>query len=310
MTRILVGGRAGHLGGRAGHPLGLGGARTALAFVLPVLVGCGLPRQMTRDAMVPILDGALISAYAQADVDLVEAGIPGNLLLVEGLVASYPNDVRIRTIAAQLYTSFALGFVEPGNPDRAEGLYSTARAHAFSAYPDLHPDEHRGREGERTYAEALAGYDAEDIPGLLWLAASWGNHVKLNLDDPDALAEVPRVEALAAHLVELDGDYLFGMPHLLLGTLRSIQPPLYGGDPVAARDAFDTAFAVTDRRFLLVHLFLAEYHATQVFDEALFESTLTEMLGRDPAALPGARLLNEVAQRQGRALLDRQADIF
>lgn len=293
----------------------IGRARVALpalglALLIAGIPGCGIQQRLARDAMVPIIDGALLSAYDQDDVDLVGEGLPGNLLLVEGLVATYPDDRRIRTVAAQLYTSYALGYVEPGNPERAEGLYRTATEHAFASFPELRPERHRGREGEASFADALSAYDEEDVPGLLWLAASWGNRIKLNLGDPDRLAEVPRVEALAATLVELDGDYLFGMPNLLLGTIRSLRPPLYGGDPEAARAAFDAAYAVTDRRFLLVHLFVAQYHATQVFDEALFESTLTEMLAADPAALPGARLLNEVAIRQGRALLERRSDIF
>jgi len=281
-----------------------------VAGLAVVATGCGVQQKLARDAMVPIIDGAVLSAYDQDDVDLVGEGIPGNLLLVEGLAATYPDDRRIRTVAAQLYTSYALGYVEPGNPERAEGLYRTAAGHAFASFPELRPELHRGRDGETSFADALSAYGADDVPGLLWLAASWGNVIKLNLGDPDRLAEVPRVEALAGRLAELDGDFLFGMPHLLLGTIRSLRPPLYGGDPEAARAAFESAYAVTDRRFLLVHLFVAQYHATQVFDEELFESTLTEMLAADPAALPGARLLNEVAIRQGRALLERRSDIF
>jgi len=275
-----------------------------------LLHGCGVPRGMAVGATIPIVDGALLAAYRNGDVELVEAGIPSNLLLLEGLVENRPNDRRLLILACQMYFNYAVGFIEDRNPERARDLYEKARAFGLRAFPSLNPAGHAGMDGERTYHEELMKFGKSDVEDLIWLAAGWGSWIKLHMDDAGAMAQSPRLQQLAERLVELDGNYQHGMPHLVLATIRALRPPVFGGDPEGAKAEFDAGFAASDRKFLLMHLYFAKYYCRQVFDAELFDRTLQELLSADPAALPDVLLLNKVAQQQGKLLLERRDEWF
>jgi hypothetical protein len=272
--------------------------------------GCGVPRGMAVGATLPIVDGAVLAAYRNGDVDLIEAGMPSNLLLVEGLLENRPNDRRLLTLASQLYFSYAVGFIEDRNPERSQALYEKAMGFGLRAFPELDPAEHVGADGEETYREALLDMTKSDVEGLIWFAGSWGSWIKLNMGSADAMAQAPRLQQLAERLVELDGNARHGMPHLLLATIRALRPPVFGGDPEGALAAFDAGFAASDRKFLLMHLYFAKYYCRQVFDVDLFDRVLEELLAADPAALPDVLLLNKVAQAQGRRLKDMRDELF
>ncbi len=297
---------SGSVDARAGSRL----AGVCLVLAVVSTLGCGLSSRVAINTMVPIIEDSVTAAYRNGDVELVEAGIPGNLLLIDGLVANRPNDDRLLTTACRLYFSYAAGFVEGRDDERARALHAKAMAYGLRAFPDLAPDDHLGREGDVTFAAALGSYGEDDVPGLAWLAGAWGSWVKLDIGNTAAMAQVPRVVQLIERLTELDPAFLHGLPYLMLGTLHALRPPMLGGDPEAAKAAFDRGFAVSNGRFLLMHLFYAKYYCRQIFDENLFDSTLKMLLEADPNALPEVLLLNQVAQAQARALLARRNEIF
>ncbi len=282
----------------------------AAGHLLLMTAGCGVIQRTAVNTMIPILDNSLAAAYRNGDVDLVEEGLPGNLLLVDGLIATRPEDRRLLTLGCQLYFSYGTGFIEERNPTRAARLYETAMGYGLRAFPNLAPGAAAGAGGLAAFETELLELERRDVPGLVWLAGSWSSWIKLNISSPHALAQLPRVELLAERIVELDGAFMYGMPYLLLGTTRALRPEPMGGSPERAREAFEAGFAVSERRFLMTHLFFAKYYCRQTFDEALFDTTISELLSADPAALKDAVLLNRVAQRQGKRLAEQKDELF
>ena len=61
----------------------------------------------------------------------------------------------------------------------------------------------------------------------------------------------------AALVIEIDGTYLLGSPHLILGRLYAKLPGIHGGDIDKAIEYYEKALAVSDNN-LLAHRFLAE----------------------------------------------------
>lgn len=285
-------------------------AHLGCLLALPLLTGCGLAQRTAINTTYPIIDNAVAAAYRNGDVELMEQALPANIVLIEGLAETRPEDRRGLVMACRLYVSYSLGFVEQRNPARATALYDRALAYGLRAYPKLAPGGYEGTEGEARYAEQLETYDAEDVADLVWVAAAWANAIKGKLNESSALAELPRLEQLAERLVALDGSYLHGLPHVLMGSILTFRPAYLGGEPERANEEFGRAFEVADRSFLLTHLFYARYYCKQVFDEALFTAVLEELLNADPTALPDVLLLNRVAQEQGRALLDTREELF
>jgi hypothetical protein len=287
-------------------------ARHALLTVLipATLTGCGLTERIAMNTMIPIMDGSVESAYRQGDLELVGQGLPGNILLVDGLIRSRPDDDRLLTMGTQLYFSYAVGFVEDGNPERAVALYERAMEYGFSAYPSLSPTGILDAEREAAYRETLDGLDIDDVPGLMWLTGSWASWIKLNLNESAALIQLPWVEALAVRVAELDGAFMYGMPHMMLGTIHALRPEPLGGDPARALAEFEKGFQVSDRKFLLMHAFFARYYCRQIFDEELYRKTVDELLDADATALPEALLLNRLAKQQGEWLNEMGEEFF
>ncbi|MGI9322938.1 MAG: TRAP transporter TatT component family protein, partial [Pseudomonadales bacterium] len=81
-----------------------------------------------------------------------------------------------------------------------------------------------------------------------------------------------------------------------------------GGRPEQGRAHFEKALAI-DGQYLMTKVVFAEQYARLVFDQALHDRLLTEVLAADAVA-PGMTLTNKVAQARARALLETSPDYF
>jgi hypothetical protein len=260
--------------------------------------------------MVPILNESVAAGQSSADLELVEAGIPANLVLLDGLIRTDPRP-DLLVLGARLYFSYAFAFVEDKNPERAAALYAIGRDYGKRAL-GRHGDLERALQGGQ-HAELqkeLAKLDEDDAPELLWTAASWAGWASLSLDQPEAVADLSTVEALLTRATELDESYIYGLPHLLLGAFHAARPPLLGGDPERAHLHFARAKEVGEGKLLLVPVFEARYYARALLDVELFERLLNEALAAPVDAVPDVRLLNAVAQEKARALLAAKDELF
>jgi hypothetical protein len=285
---------------------------TRSAFTVLVLVlasGCSTTKLAVR-SMEPILEESVAVGQSYADIELVEDGMPANLVLLDGLIRTDPRP-KLLVLGARLYFSYAFAFVEDEDPDRAASLYARARDYGR---------ERLGRDGSLKRAlasgraadvrEALADLDEDDAPALLWTAAAWAGWANLSLEDPEAVADLPVIEALLDRAVALDERFLFGMPHLLLGAFHAARPPLLGGDAERAHEHFARAAAVGEGKLLLVPVYEARYVAHAQLDRDLFDRLLAGALKASLDAAPEIRLLNAVAQRKARALQAVGDDLF
>ncbi len=272
--------------------------------------GCGLTRRMALDAMVPILDDTVKSTWECRDLQTVREGVPGNLLVLRGLTASEPGNEEIRTLTVQTAFSYALGFVEDDDPGRASLLYRDGmetgleglRRHAWFRRAE--------QGGALPDPEGLRGMSRDDVPLLFWTVASWTSWVGLNLTDPAAVADLPRIEAYLERILALDAEFFLGLPHMMAGTLLTIRPRIMGGDPERGRVHFDEALRISEGRMLLFHMMYARYYCRQTLDEECFDRHLSEVLEAPPDLLPSHRLFNLVAKEKARRLMEKRDEFF
>ena len=132
----------------------------------------------------------------------------------------------------------------------------------------------------------------------------------MSLDEPEAVADLPVIETLLDRSVELDEDFFYGIPHLLLGAFHAARPPLLGGDIEKARRHFARAGEVGEGKLLLVPVFEARYVARAELDAERFEQLLNGVLAASVDVAPEIRLLNAVAQRKARDLLSEKDEWF
>ncbi|MFQ5601097.1 MAG: TRAP transporter TatT component family protein [Candidatus Krumholzibacteriia bacterium] len=279
-------------------------------WVLIGLTGCSVTRKIAVGQMVPILENAAAGARESRDLDLVEQGLPANLLLLDGMIRTDPKNRDLLAIGAFMYFSYALGFAEPKGPELASHYYGVGRDYGLRALDRRRQFERRRRGSLEDFERALQSLGRRDVPALAWAAANWGRWISLNLESPAAIAQQPRLAAMLARLLELEPAYEAGLGHVLLGMYDAMRPEMFGGKPDSAYVHFQKAFEISERKNLLYLVFYAEFYCRQVLDVECFDATLDEVAAAAGDLAPEFRLMNEMARRRAERLRALRDELF
>lgn len=285
--------------------------RTTLSAALAALFlfqGCF--QQIAVGSLAGIMEDGFAVLNEESDLELAEASAASNLKLLESVLRSDPDNATILLLACRGYASYAMAFVEDENPARAREFYLRGRDFGLRLFP---PGTALGR-AIRGEAAALPGAlrraSRSDVPKVFWTAVAWGGAISLGLTDPDALAGLPRVEAMMEWVREQDPAYFHGGADFFLGTIKGSRPPILGGNPAASREHFERSLSLSGGRFLLTYVYYARSYAVQAQDSVLFGSLLTAVDTASADALPEARLSNEVAKRKAARLRAAAPELF
>lgn len=235
-------------------------------------------------------------------------GAPAYLLLIDGLIEGSPKDTDLLLAGANLYAVYASAFTD--DRERAKRLAQRAYDYGFRALCTK-----RKRLCERVngsfdeFDAALATTRERDVPLLYGLGAAWATSIQLRSGEWDAMAQLPKLEALMLRVTELDEAYDRGAAHLYLGVLATQRPESLGGQPEKGRRHFERADELSRDRNLLVKVLFAQYYARLVFDRPLHDRLLGEVLGADPHE-PGLTLNNVIARQRAEDLLRSADDYF
>lgn len=242
------------------------------------------------------------------DIELVGEGLPTYLLMIDGMIANWPESESFLQSGASLYSAYAGIYVT--DPERAQRLTSKAMGYALRAACANDDDWCDVRTMPiEDFDALLAGAGKGDVPTMYVLGSTWVGYIQRNSSDWGAVGELGRVDALMQRVVELNEGYEFGQAHMYLGALNSILPASLGGNPELAKSHFDRAVSLSAGRNLLAKTLCAERYARMVFDQPLHDQLLREVLEADPNE-HGLTLQNRYAQREAQALLDGSAEYF
>ncbi|WP_324780320.1 TRAP transporter TatT component family protein [Thiobacillus sedimenti] len=284
-------------------------ACAALALALLALTGCSTSQLVARGAS-PLVEQGMVAMNRETDLELARASIPANLKMIEALLLADPQNSGYRVEAAMGFYGYALGFVEPTDPERAAALYRRARDHGLIALEraGLPAAALAGDLGRLD--EALGKLDARAVPALFWTASAWAKYIELHLDDPARLDELPRVERMMRRVLALDETYYYGGAHLFFGVYYGARAPMFGGDYVRAARHFDRAAAIGHGRMLLVEVYRARYLLRQTGDRQAFHAVLQRVLDAPEGADPDLNLANALARKEAAALLAKEEELF
>lgn len=281
-------------------------ALAVLAIAVPGLMqGCAT---VAGNATQRLSDAVSLGVLNQDDPTIVAAGLPSYLLLLDGMIVQDPDNAGLLLGAAKLYGAYGGSFVA----DRRRAARHTARALDYarravcSDLADLCAAETRPY---REFAPAVAAVPVKRVNVLYGLCSAWAGWIQANSDDWNAIADIPKVEACLDRVVELDEVHDQGMPHMYLGVLHSLRPENLGGKPAEGRAAFERALEISAGRNQMARVLYAERYARLVFDQALHDRLLEEVLNGD-VQIPGLTLLNVLARERARELLAESPDYF
>jgi hypothetical protein len=220
-----------------------------------------------------------------------------------------PNNDQLLIAAAQGYSSYASVFVEDQDREYAKLLLGKGRQYALRSL-ELRGFKEPVQRPLDDFKKALKSLGKKDMPYLFWSAACWANWISLNLDSMEALAELPRVEAMMQRALEIDEGFYYGGPHLFMGIWFASRPKVAGGDLHKAQSHFLKALDLGKGKFLMAYVYYANFYARHALDKDLFVSTLQTVLAAPVDAVPELTLLNTVAKNKAEELLGHVKEYF
>lgn len=256
----------------------------------------------------PLLDPLALSLQKQTDLELLEEGSPSLLLLLDGLIAGDPDNVRLLMTATKSYGAYATILYEDGKTERAANMSVKARDYGISLIKQLHGLKNINGQTLGEIEMALAKIPQEQVGYLFWGAYGWATWIQHQEGAAAAMADLPIVELIMLRVVELDDSYYFGGAHIFLGSYYGGRPRIYGGKPETSRKHFERALKINQRQFLLTQVAYAQTYARMMFDRELYLKLLTEVI-EQPLKDSDMASSNKLAKVMAAKLID-QADEF
>lgn len=267
--------------------------------------GCATVMSSAASGLADNLSAAVLN---QNDPETVRDGAPAYLLLLDSFIEGSPDDPALLSAAATLYATY--GTVFAGDEARAARLTDKARSYSSRAMclsykPACQWPGMRFEEYEATLAGLTSRHaDVVFSHGLASLA-----FVRAHSADYAAVALLPYSEALFERYLDINDGTDDATVYTYLGILNTLIPPALGGEPEKGREFFERAIEISGGNDLAAKLEYANGYARLMYDRELHDRLLTELLAADPE-VPGSTLLNVLAQRQAKALLESADDYF
>ena len=291
----------------------------AAALALTALTGCSL-RSMAVNAVMPTLANPAVY-LSEEDPEVVRAALPFLLKTIESILDADPARQDALLFANTGFLLYANAFLQADAAlaewddyeraselnERARRMYLRARDYGLRNLEVDHPGiAARLRDDPESAAAVFA---AEDVERLYYLGGAWMLAIAVGLDRPALVADLPAARALLDRALALDEDFDRGALHAAFITLESVGEAM-GGSHARARDHFARAVELSDGQDAGPYLSLATGVAVAEENRGEFQELLETAIAIDPDEEPSNRLLNVIAQKRARVLLDHIDDLF
>lgn len=273
-----------------------------------ILLFCILSIIILNFSCTSLLTGLTDSLYQQKDIELVKDGAPSYLLLVEGLIKSNPKNKDFLKLGIQLFSAYSAAFVKDQERNRIFSEKSKEWAISLlNTYPNFKKSKNTDFE---IFEKQINKFSKKDIDYVFWAANAWIMWIISNTENLEALLDLPKARALIDRIYVLDSSYYYGAPHLFYGIFYSFLPEVYGGDLKKSQKEFEEALKYSDDKLLLTKVSYAQYYLKAINDKNKFKQVLEEIINTDTDKYPEQRLMNILAQKQAKELLDNIDNYF
>jgi len=251
------------------------------------------------------LEDIYSKANTNPDVDKFCNAMSPYLQYIEPRIPLLPDDLTFVFRVSGAYYGYAFSCMEDTDKKEASLLYLKGRDLSLDELKRYRIFTQALNDTVQNFREALPkGLDKRDLQAIYWTAVNWAGWINLNLEKPEAIADIPKVEAMLEFLNTLDESYNNGTVHAVLGTLYANRPKAEGGDPEKAKEQFDKAFTYSGNSLFTIHVMYAKFYACRIQDRELFKKTLEQVIGTPANTYADKTFVNEVARRKAKVLLE------
>jgi predicted anti-sigma-YlaC factor YlaD len=294
----------------------------ALALIAAVSPGCSI-RKLAVNKLANALAAGGSTFESDDDPELVAGALPFALKLMESLLAESPRHAGLLLATASGFTEYSYAFV--GQPAerafsenleesnrlrlRARHLYLRAHSYGMRALEVRYPGFAAALDTDQS--AALARIRKPDIALIYWTAAALGLAVSASRDDPEMIAQLPRVEAFIRRAMQLDESWGQGaLPEFLINIEAARNDSKPGDIRARIERYYRQALALSGGRRASLFVSYAENSAVPAQNLPLFREMLDRALSIDPNLHVESRLANLMAQRRARWLRERTGELF
>ncbi len=241
--------------------------------------------------------------------EVVAAGAPAYLLLLDALVLTYPENEDFLISAARLYGAYSGVFSK--DPQQAKNMADRALEYSTRALCEYDDDacEAVKQPQDKMLAVLNEDFDEDDIEVFYAYATAKAGWIQANSDDWGAIAELGKTKALMQWVAQYDPGYDHGTLQVYLGVMETQLPPSLGGKPEVGKAHFEQAQQYSNGKHLMAKVLYAKQYARLMFDQELHDRLLNEVINADPEA-EGLTLINRLAQEEAKVLLAGSAEYF
>ena len=280
----------------------------ATGFLLLFLSACSMNKMMVNMSM-PMIEGGIEAMNEESDLQLAEDAMPANISMLNSMIRLDPENAQLHIYAAQAYYGLSYGFNEDKNTKRADRFYLRGLKHGLIAL-DLLGLKDIKKQNIENLEQQLQKLGKDDVAALFWTASNWAKWIDLNRDDAASLIQLAKPTAMMQRVLELDEAFYYGGAHMYFGVYYGARPPMFGGDFAKSKSHFEHAREINHNKLLIVDLLQAQYLSRQMFDRKDFHQRLKKIIKAPENLYPELALLNQIAKRKARLLLDREAQWF
>lgn len=287
--------------------------RATLLAVLSLLA-TGCIDRMILDGTIKSTRDASKAFDTLSDLEVAKLGAGSSLVQLEGMQTLAPDNEDALFLLTQSWTGYASAFVEDeweqaydrGDDDaeafhanRAREAYERALRFGTLLLEQRRPGFTAAQKNYDTMRAYLAGFQKRDAENLLWLGLAWLSRGGVAAEKPEVVADLFVGVAMLERSVELDESLAYATGLAALGAYHARSPDAELGE---AKQLFEKALALTQRKALTVQVMYAQNHSCQAHDEAAYRALLQEVLDAGDV-LPAQRLENTIARRKAERYL-------
>jgi hypothetical protein len=250
-----------------------------------------------------------------SDLEVAKEGAGSSIVTLEGELSMAPDNEDGLFLLTQSWVGYGGAFIEDAweraydrgdedeeafQADRARQAYDRALVYGTKLLEKKRPGFVAAQKNTQTMKAYLAGFTAkEDAENLLWVGAAWISRGGVAAERPEIVAELFVGVALLERSVELDESLTWATGLSALAAYHARAPD---AELKQAKDLFEKALTLTNRKALSVQVLYAQNYACNVHDEKLYRALLGEVLAAGDV-LPEQRLENVIARRKAERYL-------
>lgn len=255
--------------------------KTLAFYLLITLSSCSSINRFAVNTSSDLLYTSADAVQTQHQLEMMRYALPGNFLLLEGLLSVSPSNLEILGTLTKGYVAYAYGInemdfhtfeYEHKNQNAEENLKITlqnyTKAFEFGKrYFALKNIDLNNLTSEILIARLT---DSKlDLETTLYTAQSLGAMINLQKDNIALVSLLPKVKILFDFACDKKSDLAFGTCDIFKGTYEAGRPKMLGGNPEKGQEYFQKAMAKYPHNWLIRTSYIEYYLIPQGDEEGL-----------------------------------------